>query len=90
MVGSGAAVLVARAFAAAGRPQPPDALDRFLAIYGGRLLRFTRAYPGIVEALAVLSRSVRLAVLTNKPIGPAREILEGLDLIRYFPGAWVR
>ena len=30
MVGDGAAALVARAFAAAGVPPPPDALDRFL------------------------------------------------------------
>ena len=47
MVGDGAATLVARAFAAAGCPQPPDALARFLAIYNARLLQFTRPYPGI-------------------------------------------
>ena len=46
MVGDGAATLVARAFAAAGVEQPADALDRFLAIYNGRLLNHTRPYPG--------------------------------------------
>src|SRR5262249_29822030 len=33
MVGEGVQMLVARAFVAAGREIPPDALDRFLAIY---------------------------------------------------------
>ena len=45
MVGDGAATLVARAFAAAGVERPPDALDRFLAIYDARLLKHTRPYP---------------------------------------------
>ena len=38
MVGDGAATLVARAFAASGLEPPPDALERFLAIYDTRLL----------------------------------------------------
>lgn len=89
MVGAGAATLVARAFAAAGCPLPPDALARFLAIYEGRLLRFTRAYPGIDETLAALGVRARLAVLTNKPIGATRTILAALDLARHFPPACV-
>jgi phosphoglycolate phosphatase len=84
MVGDGAAVLVARAFTAAGCPQPPDALPRFLALYNARLLRFTRPYPGVPEVLARLAARVELAVLTNKPLGPTRQILEGLDLARHF------
>ena len=84
MVGDGAAALVARAFAAAGVPPPVDALDRFLAVYDERLLVHTRAYPGIPEVLAALHHRLPLAVLTNKPRGATREILEGLDLARYF------
>jgi phosphoglycolate phosphatase len=84
MVGDGAAALVARAFAAAGVPPPPDALDRFLAIYDERLLVHTRPYPGIPEVLSALHQRLPLAVLTNKPGGATREILEGLDLARYF------
>jgi phosphoglycolate phosphatase len=84
MVGDGAATLVARAFAAAGREQPPDALARFLAIYNSRLLRLTSAYPGIPQALEGLAARYPLAVLTNKPLHPTQVILSGLDLARYF------
>ena len=84
MVGDGAAVLVARVFDAARRPEPPDALSRFRAIYNDRLLKFTRAYPGIPEALDALQNRARLAVLTNKPLEATREVLSGLDLARYF------
>jgi phosphoglycolate phosphatase len=84
MVGDGAAVLVARAFAAAGIAAPPDALDRFVAIYGQRLLRHTRPYPGIPEVLGELSQRATLALLTNKPRAATEQILDGLDLARYF------
>jgi phosphoglycolate phosphatase len=90
MVGDGAAMLVARAFAAAGRPQPPDALARFLAIYNGRLLASTRPYPDVPEVLARLRQRATLALLTNKPLAPTRDILAGLDLASYFaPGCVV-
>lgn len=84
MVGDGAATLVARAFAAVGMAAPADALERFVAIYGSRLLRHTRPYPGIPDVLSQLSQRAALALLTNKPIAATREILEGLDLARYF------
>jgi phosphoglycolate phosphatase len=89
MVGDGAATLVARAFSAAGCAKPPDALERFLAIYNSRLLKFTRPYPGIPGTLKTLSRRVPLAVLTNKPLHATREILEGLALAQFFPAARV-
>jgi phosphoglycolate phosphatase len=84
MVGDGAAVLIARAFAAAGALAPPDALDRFLRVYNTRLLRFTRAYDGIPELLESLSSRAVLAVLTNKPLAATRTILDGLRLARFF------
>jgi phosphoglycolate phosphatase len=89
MVGDGAATLVARAFAAADRPQPLDALPRFLVLYNARLLRWTRPYPGIPETLEALYQRTTLAVLTNKPIGATRQILTGLELSRYFHPARV-
>ena len=83
MVGDGAATLVARAFAAAGCPQPADAL--------APVSRDLQQSPAAIHAavsgdsggarIAVASRAT-LAVLTNKPLGPTREILEGLDLAR--------
>ena len=84
MVGDGAATLVARAFTASALAPPPDALARFLAMYGQRLLDHTRPYPGMPGVLEVLGLRARLAVLTNKPIASTRRILDGLDLARHF------
>ena len=84
MIGDGAATLVKRAFDAAGCPQPPTALDRFLAIYNGRLLAFTRPYDGVVNVLETLAPRAALAVLTNKPLASTRQILDGLDMSRFF------
>ena len=85
MVGDGAPVLVARAFAAQGAVQPREALDRFLAIYNSRLLTHTRPYDGMTRVLDDLAPRLALAVLTNKPLEATRAILDGLDLTRYFP-----
>jgi phosphoglycolate phosphatase len=86
MVGEGAAMLVRRALTAAGLdPQAPGALDRFLAHYDERLTVHTRPYDGLVEALSALRSEGRaLAVLTNKPGRPSREILERLELATFF------
>jgi len=89
LVGDGAATLVARAFAARGVTQPSDALERFLAIYDRRMLRHTRPYPGIPEALRALGARARLAVLTNKPLAATRRILDALDLAGAFDSAAV-
>jgi phosphoglycolate phosphatase len=79
-IGSGARVLVARSLAAAGLPEPPeDVLPLFMEEYGKRLLDTTRLYPGVVEALDALADR-RLAVLTNKPAGLSRAILQGLGV----------
>ena len=84
MVGEGAAVLVGRALAAAGLENRPEALGRFLEIYDGRLLTHTHAYEGVVEAVRVARRHARVAVLTNKPVGPSERILAGLGLRELF------
>ena len=49
MIGEGAKVLVRRALAAAGIPEDPEAIDRFLTIYDRRLLDHTRPYDGIID-----------------------------------------
>ncbi|MGH9409043.1 MAG: HAD-IA family hydrolase [Vicinamibacterales bacterium] len=85
MVGEGAAVLVRRALTAAGlSADDPSALPRFLELYDARLLVHTRAYEGIPEALDVVGRSARLAVLTNKPQHQSEAVLRGLHLIDRF------
>jgi phosphoglycolate phosphatase len=85
MVGEGAALLVSRAFEAAGIAPPPNALEQFLAIYDTRLLEHTRPYAGMGEVLQRLGQRASLAVLTNKPLAATRRILAGLDLARHFP-----
>jgi len=84
MVGEGVATLVTRVFDAAGTPKPPDAVDRFLAVYETRLLNYTRPYDGMVDVLHALSAHAALAVLTNKPLAATTRILGGLGLTRFF------
>ena len=85
MVGDGAAVLVRRALAAAGLPpDAPGALAHFLQLYDERLTATTLPYPGIVETLAALERTMALAVLTNKPGRATARLLDALSLHRHF------
>ena len=88
MVGEGAKVLVERALAAA-RLTPPleEALARFRAIYDRRLLDTTRPYDGIDGILAAASSRARLAVLTNKPLAPAKRLLDAFGWASRF--GWV-
>jgi phosphoglycolate phosphatase len=79
-IGNGARQLVARSVAAAGLDASPDAvLPAFLEEYGRRLLDTTTLYPGVPEVLEAL-RDRHLAVLTNKPGGMSRTILDGLGV----------
>ena len=95
-VGEGAELLVRRSLSAARRrdgrgDEPPDqlpsaavagAMPIWRESYGARLLVHTRAYPGIEALLA--ETPDRRGVLTNKPGGFARSILEGLGLLPRF------
>lgn len=80
MVGEGAAVLVRRALAAAQLTDPGNALARFLEIYDTRLLRHTRLYVGVTDAIRFAGTLGSVAVLTNKPLAPTVKILEGLGI----------
>ncbi len=85
MVGEGAALLIARAFEAAGvGGDPREALPRFLEIYDALLPGTTRPYPGVPEMIRALGAIVPLAVLTNKPTSAARKILSLLGLAPSF------
>jgi phosphoglycolate phosphatase len=98
-IGDGAAMLIRRALAVPGEmpaeAQPIDesffeeAFRYFLTFYRAHKLDYTRVYPGVIEALDALKilpdGSQRpMAVLTNKPVGPARAICDGLGLSPYF------
>ena len=97
MIGDGALMLVRRAFTKAdGTPVDEDLLGKahawFLDYYREHKLDFTYAYEGVLEALAALRtlhdvhdvQPRTMAVLTNKPVRPARGICEGLGLADYF------
>lgn len=99
-VGNGVSILVRRSLAAADGVPPEgvdegllsEALGFFVGYYREHKLDFTFVYEGVLEALAAL-RDLHdapgglgrvMAVLTNKPVRPARGICEGLGLADYF------
>lgn len=99
-VGNGAPMLMRRSLALADHvaPEQVDArqLDKayafFLQYYREHKLDFTYAYAGVLDALKALHElhdapdgpTRTMAVLTNKPVRPARGICEGLGLADYF------
>jgi phosphoglycolate phosphatase len=96
-IGDGALVLMRRALAKAyGDPVDEDFLKQaylfFLDYYRAHKLDYTYAYEGVLESLAALqaihdqpgANARSMAVLTNKPVRPAREICAALGLAPHF------
>ena len=99
-VGNGAPMLMRRSLALAGNIDlgkvSEDTFAKayafFLQYYREHKLDFTYAYEGVLDALKALHElhdapggPLRtMAVLTNKPVRPARGICEGLGLADYF------
>lgn len=81
MVGDGAGKLVLRALPE--RCQAADNLGRFLDYYRYHLCEQSVAYPGIVELLEEFSDHP-MAVVTNKPLALADELLQRLGLAAAF------
>lgn len=80
-VGEGARVLVERALGPEREARFDEGVALFMDYYGEHLLDATVPYPGMVDLLdAAAARGVALSVLTNKPIGLTRGILDGLAL----------
>jgi phosphoglycolate phosphatase len=81
LIGGGARDLVSKIVPpdAAAQAQGDAVLAAFRSDYWGRLVVHTRAYPGIDALLAELARrGIKLAVLSNKPDAPTREIVRAL------------
>lgn len=95
-IGGGAGMLIRRALLEPGELPDPlvndedfhrQALEYFLTWYRAHKLDYTRVYAGVMESLAAIegwSDHPQMAVLTNKPVGPAQAICEGLGLSQYF------
>src|ERR1035437_2007400 len=91
-IGDGLSMLVRRAL---GDPEGDDhdeddveeALRFFLDYYRVHKLDFTYVYEGVIEALGKLRaeyRGIPMAVLTNKPVRPSRDICAHFALDRFF------
>lgn len=96
-VGNGAPMLVRRSLAVENGVSPDEVHDEelataysfFLRHYREHKLDFTYAYEGVLDSLNALRHlpdgSIRkMAVLTNKPVRPARAICEGLGMDYFF------
>ncbi len=90
-VGDGAPILIQRALGgeAVEETVVRRGLEFFLAYYRAHKLDHTTVYEGIREALTALQQSGngaarRMAVLSNKPVGPSRAIIDALGLGPFF------
>jgi len=91
-IGDGATMLVRRALGdpegdAHDQAAVAAALDYFLEYYRVHKLDFTYVYDGVPEALDAIRRmwpGIPMAVLTNKPVRPSRDICAHFGLDRYF------
>ncbi len=89
LVGRGARILMARAFERTGDAADEALLERlydeFLRHYSDNLANHSSVFPGVGAALERLAAAGhRLAVCTNKPEAPAKELLARFGLARFF------
>jgi phosphoglycolate phosphatase len=89
-IGDGAPMLVRRSL---GDPDDEAYLQRalefFLLYYREHKLDNTYVYPGVKETLDLIRASrngaaIKMSVLSNKPVGPSRAIVQALGLGSYF------
>ncbi len=86
-IGDGAPMLVRRAL---GDPDDPAvvtaALEFFIRYYREHKLDNTYVYAGIMEALAAIQSTPgrTMAVLSNKPVNPSRDIVKALGMGPFF------
>ena len=91
-IGDGASLLVRRAF---GDPEGDShdeeyvaqALTFFLDYYRIHKFDYTYVYPGVLESLEAIRQAqpeILMAVLTNKPVNPSRDICNHFGLSSFF------
>jgi phosphoglycolate phosphatase len=91
-VGDGAPTLIRRVLGEADMANEAllrEALDYFLGYYRIHKLDHTTVYEGIPEILASVANSSnglqrQMAVLSNKPVNPTRDIVRAVGLADYF------
>lgn len=90
-VGDGAPALIQRALGgeAVEEAVVRQGLQFFLSYYREHKLDHTTVYAGVQQALAAVQNAAngkprKMAVLSNKPVGPSRAIVEALGLGAFF------
>ena len=89
-VGDGAPILIQRALGgeAVNEELVRVGLQFFLSYYREHKLDHTTVYDGLKESLAAIQQTSnggrKMAVLSNKPVGPSRAIVEALGLRPFF------
>ena len=89
LVGHGARALLKRGFELAQRPwdlaREEAMVERFVEVYRDRIVRESRPFPGLLEALDAMEASgARFVICTNKRTDLSVALLDGLDLTRRF------
>ena len=88
-IGNGLGVFVTRMRSLRGIPD--DAQDRLVEAFTERYYTaFSRTtlYPGVRDALQVLSQDHLLGICTNKLIGPCHAVLKHLEIDGFFSTVW--
>lgn len=83
-IGTGALSLVEASLPENVRSNAKDYLPEFLSAYSACCTQKTYLLTGVQKTLEFLKGQYELAVLTNKPEGFSREILEHLNINSYF------
>jgi phosphoglycolate phosphatase len=94
-IGDGAAMLVRRSLDSSQTPSPglesdeifANAYEHFFTYYRAHKLDNTRCYPGVLDTLKLIRDNhphLPMAVLTNKPVEPSRNICAALGLAPFF------
>ena len=90
LVGFGAKAMIRAGLKAQGEPAADDAtvdalLEDFLTYYYAHIADHSRPFPGVVDAIDVLrGRGAKIAICTNKREGPARALIDTLELTQKF------
>lgn len=90
LVGGGARLLLERGFRETGEEASSELIDQtfheFISYYSAHIADHTQIWPGVLPMLDRLADAgVGLAVCTNKVESLSRQLLDALDLSRYFP-----
>ena len=60
----------------------PQLIEEFLSDYGEHVCQHSAPYDGMLEVLSLCeNENLRWGIVTNKPLGLSRDLLEGLDLL---------